>query len=129
MRKVLAAVLLATLVGWDVASIVRFANAHEFAAASSTTIRYREATGVFRGRVTSSKGSCERRRKVKVVKETDSGSKVVGKDRSNRRGRWKVSVPNANGTYSAIVVRREQSYVGHVHICERGRSSTISVDP
>lgn len=105
--------------------------AHKFEAATSTTIRYREGTARFRGRVSSTRERCIRRRVVKVVRETESGPVVVGKDRSGREGRWTVSEPNANGAYHAVVKRRFTSDPEgvHIHDCQRGVSATITVSP
>ena len=104
--------------------------AHKFEAATTTTIRYRETTGNFRGRVDSNRERCIRRRLVKVVKETDEGPVVVGRDRSGREGRWRVDEPNASGPYHAVVKRRFRSDPEgiHIHDCQRGLSPTITIN-
>jgi hypothetical protein len=112
-------------------SLVGVAEAHKFVSPSASTIRYREASGTFQGRVESDRDRCERRRFIKVVHRTADGREVVGKTRSNKRGRWKVAVGNANGIYRAIVKRRANTAgpdtQQHSHICERGRSPEIAV--
>ncbi|MFN2587011.1 MAG: hypothetical protein ABR613_02675 [Actinomycetota bacterium] len=105
------------------------AFAHAYSAPSATTLRYDEDDGRFRGRVDSPRRSCEEQRKVKLVKHTSSGNEVVGRTRSNAKGRWSIEQGNANGAYHAVVVRRNHTPPGHIHQCQRGTSGTITVDP
>ena len=113
------------------AGAASMAIAHETAAASATTFRYSEASGKFQGRVSSPQARCERNRVVKVSQETPQGLEFVGKTRTDSEGRWRVSEPNANGAYRAVVVRRvgRNDRPRHIHICQRAESSTVSVNP
>ena len=82
----------------------------------------------FHGRVKSSKHACEVHRKVKLFKQRPGPDKLLGKDRSNRRGKWKVIVDPLNpGSYYAKVVRREEGAAGTIFVCrgDRGPVATI----
>ncbi len=127
-RAVLTTLVVAAGLG-AAASVAGDAAAHQYTAPSSTTIRYVENEGEFRGRVTSPRAACERNRKIKLVRESEEGRVVVGRDRSNRRGRWRIDQPNPNGVYRAIVVSRSNVVPGHVHRCERGTSPSITIEP
>lgn len=126
-------VLMALLACWMCAAVgmTAVAVAHTVTAPSATTIRYREARGRFKGRVTSSRPKCERRRRVVLMRDTASGPRAVGRARSNRYGRWSISEPNASGTYRAVVRRRfyENQDPFHAHLCQRAQSAAITVDP
>ena len=106
------------------------AVAHQYSAPTTTSFRYDEDDGAFKGRVDSPRDPCIAQRKVKLVRHTDSEREVVGKTRSNSRGRWSIDQPNAAGTYNAVVVRRFSAPTGHVHQCQRGASQPVTVvDP
>jgi hypothetical protein len=105
------------------------AVAHQYSAPTTTSLRYDETDGRFRGRVDSPRDPCLQQRKIKLVKHTDDGNEVVGRTRSNSRGRWNIAEGNASGAYSAVVVRRYSAPTGHVHQCQRGASGTVTVDP
>lgn len=128
MRRTSRTVLIAGVV-CSLAVAAAAAFAHAYSAPSTTTLRYDEDDGRFRGRVDSPRRPCENRRKIRLVKHTSSGKEVVGRTRSNSRGRWSIEQGNANGAYTAVVVRRERTPVGHVHACQRGTSGTVTVDP
>jgi hypothetical protein len=102
---------------------------HAYSAPTATSLRYDEDSGRFKGRVESPRRQCEHGRTVKLLKHTGSGKEVVGETRSNTEGRWSIEEPTANGVYSARIVRRERTPVGHVHACQRGASGTVTVDP
>ncbi len=125
MRRSLVALVLAAMA----ASLGGLALAHAYSAPSSTTLRYDEDGGRFRGRVESPRRPCEQQRKVKLVRLTSDGREVVGRTRSNNRGRWSIEEANANGAYRAVVVKRDRTPPGHVHNCQRGTSGTVTVDP
>ena len=104
------------------------AVAHQYSAPTTTSFKYKD--GEFRGRVDSPRDACISQRKVKLVRHTDSDKEVVGRTRSNSKGRWRIDQPNAAGTYNAVVVRRFSAPTGHVHQCQRGASTpTTVVDP
>lgn len=114
-----------------VVGMTAVAVAHAITAPSATTIRYREARGRFKGRVTSPRAKCQRRRHVVLMKQTATGARAVGHDRSNRYGRWRIAEPSASGTYRAVVRRRlyEKQDPFHSHLCQRAESVAITVDP
>ena len=75
---------------------------------------------LFHGRVESTKHACEVHRTVKVFKQ-HRADQLVGKDRSNRSGRWRVvQRPPQRGLYYAKVLRREKETAGIV--CRADRS-------
>lgn len=125
MRKTMSTLLVAVAV----AALAGVAVAHQYAVPTTTTLRYEEDEGRFRGRVSSRRQACEHQRKVKLVRITASGRDVVGSTRTNHSGRWSISEGNANGAYRAVIPRRHETPVGHVHDCQRGTSGTVNVDP
>ena len=81
------------------------------------------------GRVKSSLRACERRRAVKLfLQRPHRHDKLVGRDRTNRRGRWKVE-PKFYGAYYAKVTRRELKIKGKTHVCRSARSRSFSYGP
>lgn len=78
----------------------------------------------FLGRVGSERKACKRKRLVTVWKRNPGAMDgPVGSARSNRRGIWAVSAPNApSGRYYATVKRRVTGGTGHRHVCKRDRS-------
>ena len=125
MRKIISAVVAVAAS----ASLAGAALGHAYSAPSTTSLRYDEDDGLFKGRVESPRRPCVSQRKVKLVEHTPDGNEVVGRTRSNAKGRWSIEHANASGAYSAIVVRRERMPTGHVHACQRGTSGTVTVDP
>ena len=99
-----------------------------FHANSRVTIHYKEGKDRFQGHVHSGKPSCERKREVKVYKDKPgcAPSQLVGTDRTNDNGLWKVSDPNAKGDFFARVQRRERN--GGTHVCRGDRSGNITVN-
>jgi hypothetical protein len=62
--------------------------------AVKSTLKIQEitATGA-KGKIVSKKAKCERRRKVALKFSGEYSAVRVGTDKTNRRGRWKISVP------------------------------------
>ena len=88
------------------------------------------AAHAFHGRVKSSKHACEVLRTVKVFR-VPSG-KLVGKARSNRRGKWGfIQRPPWAGRYQAKVVRFAERRPGRngakIRVCRRDRSKVIDL--
>jgi hypothetical protein len=77
--------------------------------------------GKFRGKVRSPRNACERRRTVVLKKKRPGRDKTVGRDRTNRRGVWRINKPNARGRFYARVKRQEKRNV----ICLGDRSKTV----
>jgi hypothetical protein len=71
-----------------------------------THVLLNEDAPIFHGRVGSIRTSCERHRKVRIVRF--STRRVIGVTTSNRFGKWKLPRPKAHGRFRA---RAEQSRV------------------
>jgi hypothetical protein len=133
--SVLAVLVIAAVLAFTLFSVVQdlrsnSAQAHTRRARSRVTIRYKGRLDRFQGRVVSRRARCERRRLVLLVKARRGISdRVIDRDRTNRRGRWRIPRRRPRGRFYAIVVRR-LSTTGygpgpHRHICKRDRSRTI----
>ena len=84
--------------------------------ASAITIARR-----FKGRVKSAVGKCERRRKVVLKKVRKGRDKTVGRDRSNRSGRYRIRKSDAKGRYYTKVKKARKSSV----VCLGDKSKTV----
>jgi hypothetical protein len=83
----------------------------------------------FHGHVKSDKSACEKQRKVKLFKQRQGSDKLLGKDKSNNRGKWEVEVdPLKSGAYYAKVVRRKEGTAGTIFVCRGDTSKTVVVD-
>ena len=101
--------------------------AHEYDGDTAGTWGYDSAKDRFRGRVASFDKECERRRLVKVQKSKDSGWKTVGRARSNRRGRWRVAMTDAEGTFRIVIRPRQKVTIEHDHRCARYASQGVEI--
>ena len=88
---------------------------------SRIRVRYRPATSVFTGRVTSALGSCERKRKVVVKRVRPGRDVVVGRDRTGRTGHFDVAHDGRPGRYYALAKRAGSGF----GFCLRAVSDTI----
>ena len=86
---------------------------------SEITIAYKKNR--FKGKVTSDHNRCKKARAVKVKKK--GKKRPVGRSVTNRKGKWKVPEPDANGRYFAKVSKRK---VGNI-VCKAAKSRTIRV--
>jgi hypothetical protein len=83
----------------------------------------------FHGQVKSDKFACERQRKVKLFRQRFGPDKLLGKDKSNNHGKWKIVVdPLKSGAYYAKLVRREEGTAGTIFVCRGDRSKTVVID-
>ena len=83
----------------------------------------------FHGHVKSPNHACEIQRKVKLFRQRNGPDKLLGKDKTNHHGRWKIVVdPLKSGAYYAKVVRRSEGAAGTIFVCRGDRSKTIVVD-
>jgi hypothetical protein len=100
-----------------------------FRVGSTVSIRHQASPHRFRGRVSSARGRCRRGRRVVVKKVRRGPDRIVGRDLTNRRGRW--SEPHnrgGEGRYYARAGRKAfTNTFGDTIICRRARSSTIGV--
>jgi hypothetical protein len=83
---------------------------------STITIR-----GKFNGRVRSGAGFCRRSRRVVLKKVRPGPDRTVGRDRTNRRGVWRINKPNARGRFYARAQRKQNANV----TCTPARSRTV----
>jgi hypothetical protein len=84
----------------------------------------------FHGRVESRNPACERQRKVKLFKQHSGPDKLLGTDKTNNHGKWKILVnPLKPGGYYAKVVRREEGTAGTIFICRGDRSIVATIVP
>jgi hypothetical protein len=94
---------------------------------SDVSIRHRNRPHEFRGRVDSAVPRCERGRTVRIKKVRSGPDRTVGRDRTNRQGRYEVRHRRGGrGRYYAVVARK--SFVnadGDTVICQRDRSRRI----
>jgi hypothetical protein len=83
----------------------------------------------FHGQVKSNKSACERQRRVKLFKQRSGPDKLLGKDNSNHRGKWKIVVdPLKSGAYYAKLKRRSEGTAGTIFVCRGDRSKVVAVD-
>jgi hypothetical protein len=84
----------------------------------------------FHGRVKSSKPACEQQRKVKLFKQRSGPDQLLGNDKSDNHGKWKIVVdPLTPGDYYAKVVRREEGTAGTIFVCRGDRSRVATIVP
>lgn len=101
-----------------------------FRRASSVSIRHDNRPHVFKGRVRSGPARCRRGRQV-VVKEVRRGRDATeGRDRTNRRGRWRERHNRFGaGRYYARVTRKTfTNQFGDTIVCRPDRSRRIRVN-
>jgi hypothetical protein len=94
---------------------------------SDVTIRHRNRPHVFRGRVDSALPRCERGRTVRIKKVRSGPDRTVGRDRTNRQGRYEVRHRRGGpGRYYAVAARKSFTNAdGDTVICQKGRSRRI----
>jgi hypothetical protein len=93
-----------------------------------TKVRISERPPAFHGRVQSTFEPCEKR-KVRLVKKEEDGNKLLGKDRTDGKGQWKVPVDELtlkSGTYYAWAGRKKMGR--KIFVCKPDRSRAIVID-
>jgi hypothetical protein len=95
-----------------------------------SAVKLREAYPAFHGKVTGENAACAYPRRVKLYeKRRTGGRRLLGVDRTDAEGRWRVIVePLESGVYFAVVKRREEGAAGTFYVCLRDRSKTAVVD-
>jgi hypothetical protein len=94
-----------------------------------TTLKASDELPAFHGRVTSTERRCERDRRVRLFELRRDERRLLGSDRSDRDGRWKVVVdPLEAGNYVAKVKRSEVTIDGVDHGCGPDFSRTLTVE-
>lgn len=87
-----------------------------------------EGAAAFKGRVRADQGFCRKHRTVKLMFRRPGKDRLVGKDRSNRRGRWRVNGEGPlRGRYYAKAPRKLRIISGEGIDCRRGVSRTVEV--
>lgn len=91
------------------------------AAAYKTTVVVSIKFPAFHGKLTSPRQSCLGNRKVKMYRERNGRKVLLGSDRSNAKGKWKVPVGKnlKSGTYYATV--------GKTGNCKGDKSSLLPI--
>lgn len=103
------------------------ASAHEYDGTTVATVAYDSADDLWRGRVASFEDPCERRRKVKLQKLDGDAWETVASTRSNRSGRWRIEMVDADGTFRVVVPARVKVTIEHDHRCDRYPSPSQQV--
>jgi hypothetical protein len=87
-------------------------------------VKIKKTSPVFAGVVRSPNNACEINRKVKLyVVEADD---VVGTDRTNARGHWKIEFQGEGvAHYYAKVIRHGEGAAGTTFICKRDKSPIV----
>ena len=103
------------------------AVAHEYDGNTVGPWSYDSAKDRFSGRVSSFETACEKRRLVKVQESKGSGWETAGTARSNRRGRWRLEMVDAKGTFRIVIRPRQNVTVEHDHRCDRYASQGVEI--
>ena len=101
--------------------------AHSYNSPSGATINHDQDEGGFWGHVVSPQEDCRKGRRIRLEKITQNDLEVVGRTRSNGDGEWGISLPEADGTYWAVVRKRRDTSPEHDHRCRMARSQAITV--
>ena len=123
-----AAIVVAAMIGLFLLLQSPALQAHTFTASSDVSIRFDD--GKFKGRVESSRESCEKNRNVEVFKKRSHRPDLfIGYDKTNDNGRYSIPKPKGiKGRFYARVERRETGRYQHEHKC-RGDTSGIIEAP
>ena len=101
--------------------------AHSYHSSSGATINHEQDEGRFWGHVVSPQEECRKGRRIRLEKITQNDLEVVGRTRSNGASEWEISLPEAEGTYWAVVRKRVDTSPGHDHRCRMARSQPFTV--
>jgi hypothetical protein len=92
-----------------------------------STIKLYDSAPAFHGKVNSEGGSfCIENRKVKMLKQRNGPDRLLGKDRTNHKGRWRINFAPPSGVYYARV--KELSSASLMVTCRRDKSNVIVID-
>ncbi len=75
----------------------------------------------FKGKVRSRAGKCESRRKVVLKKVRKGPDRRIGRDRTNKRGGYRIAKPGTKGRVYAVAKRKKLP----TKICKKARSRTV----
>ena len=83
----------------------------------------------FSGAVSSKADSCLKRRRIELLRRSSGDPKLLGRDFSDRTGRWAVPLDNVKaGAYYARTRRKVKGKGKSRMICKPGRSDVLVVD-
>lgn len=89
----------------------------------TSSVNGRSTDKGFAGGVDAAKKRCEKNRLVKIKKP---GKGVIGKDRTNKAGKWNLRRPNAEGRFFALVMAKKYTnQQGETFRCTRDRSRSF----
>ncbi len=104
------------------------AYAHDMRADSEiVNFRYNDDKDRFQGKVVSERQACVRNRLVQVREDLPNRNRLVGEDRTNENGFFRVADLNPRGDYFARVLRKVRTREGHRHVCQGDRSEEITI--
>jgi len=75
-------------------------------AATSTKLVISLKLPAFNGTVQSSKAACKKNRTVKLYKEKAGPDRLLGTDKSNKKGKWSIPAKLSSGNYYAKAPKR-----------------------
>lgn len=86
------------------------------------------ATGVFKGKVKSSRRFCFRNRLVVLKRKKPGKDPIIGRDRTNRKGRYRIDLGNpVTGAFYARATRKIRIVSGNGIVCRPIQSSVIHI--
>ncbi len=83
------------------AAIAALLPAASASAATPTKVTVSLKLPAFNGKVQSPKAACTKNRTVKLYRETPGPDKLLGTDKSNKKGKWSVPAKLKSGNYYA----------------------------
>jgi hypothetical protein len=94
-----------------------------------TKLTIADSFPAFHGKVKSQRGVCERNRKVKLFQEQSGNDDLLGSDRSNPDGKWKVPISPGSGAYYAkVTIKTKIDENSNGVSCHKDHSRTIVID-
>ncbi len=91
-----------------------------------STIKISDKFPAFHGKVKSKADVCVSDRKVRLFKEKNGDDKVLGKTRTNMKGKWKIRKTEKPGVYYAKVNKGGSAAIGVT--CDAAKSGTVVID-
>ena len=87
------------------------------------------ASNAFAGKVKSSRRFCFRNRLVVLKRDTPGKDPIIGRDRTNRKGRYRIELPGpVTGAFYARATRKLNIVSGNGIVCRRLQTRVIHID-
>jgi hypothetical protein len=87
------------------------------------------ASNDFAGKVKSQRRFCRRNRLVVLKRRRPGRDPIIGRDRTNRRGRYRIDLPNpVTGDFYARATRKLNIVSGNGVVCRPIETSVIHID-